>query len=85
MVARHGYEPGISAGIAAPVRSRTHKPDSRPRGGDPVTTFATDSQSFMYLEVTIPEGLTIAQYRRARPPRRHGLARLRRPRKAQPR
>ena len=43
-----------------------------------MTTCATDSQSFMYLEVTIPEGLTIAQYRRSRPPRRHGLARLRR-------
>jgi hypothetical protein len=37
-----------------------------------------ESQSFMYLETTIPAGVTISEYRRARPPRRRGLARLRR-------
>jgi hypothetical protein len=30
----------------------------------------------MYLETSIPEGLTISQYRRSRPPRRHGPRRL---------
>jgi hypothetical protein len=39
-------------------------------------------QSFMYLETTIPEGLTIQEYRRSRPARRRGLAQLRRTVKA---
>lgn len=50
-----------------------------------MTASATDTRSFMYLEATIPEGLTIAEYRRSRPPRRRGLARLRRERKAESR
>jgi hypothetical protein len=44
-----------------------------------------ESQSFMYLETTIPAGLTISEYRRSRPPRRRGLARLRGETKAQSR
>lgn len=35
-----------------------------------MTASATDTRSFMYLEATIPEGLTISEYRRSRPPRR---------------
>jgi hypothetical protein len=40
--------------------------------------FAATAPSFMYLETTIPAGITIPEYRRSRPQRRRGLKRLRR-------
>jgi hypothetical protein len=36
-----------------------------------------ETQSFMYLETTIPAGLTISEYRRSRPRSPRGWSRLR--------
>jgi hypothetical protein len=36
-----------------------------------------ESQSFMYLETTIPAGVTISEYRRSRPRNPRGWSRLR--------
>jgi hypothetical protein len=41
-----------------------------------VTRPVAETQSFMYLETTIPAGMTIQQYRVSRPPRRSAIARL---------
>jgi hypothetical protein len=43
-----------------------------------VTSFPVhENQSFMYLETTIPAGLTISDYRRSRPRGARGWSRLR--------
>src|SRR5215211_9028997 len=69
VVASGGPGPGGSARAPAPVRGRADHRDPGQGGPDPMTPSSSQFQlpvELEYIEATIPPGMAIAEYRRAR-------------------